>query len=468
MLSFKKIVAPHALPLFSVLVISGSLLIAMNFYSIKILSSTRAYVNGESHYSKAQKDASRYLITYLYTSDSYKWYLFNKELAVPKGDGKGRIELLTSGDIAKAKEGLRTGRNHEDDLDDLIWIFNNFQHISWVKKAILEWEKGDQMIVELDQMGKKIHETIENKSLTAKIRDHYLFQIGNLSDRLTINERNFSNTFGEGSRQIRDYLVLADIFFVCIIIASVSLYYRRLLHNLISVNHQIESKNKDLELVNKELDKFVYSASHDLRSPINSLQGLVQIMASEQNSEKSQYYLQLMNEVLEKQDQFIRDIVDYSRNKRQQITIETIDLKELFEETIKQHSFILHDRKIEWQLNWEIKRIESDRLRLKIIFNNLVSNAIKYCDPKKDIICIGATSKATPEGIAITIWDNGIGIASDQLPKIFEMFYVTKNNNHGTGLGLYIVCDAITLLNGRIEVTSELGKGTTFHIHLPQ
>lgn len=432
------------------------------------MSSIRAYVNGESHYSKGQKDASRYLITYLYTLDSYQWYLFNKELDVPKGDGKGRVVLQTTSSVEDAKEGFRAGRNHEDDLDDLIWIFNNFQRISWVKKAIKEWELGDVMIQELDALGKDIHQKIKDKKLTPKLRADYLKKIGTISDRLTINERNFSNTFGEGSRQIRDYLILADIFFICLIISSVSLYYRRLLLNLVTINEQIDSKNKDLELVNKELDKFVYSASHDLRSPITSLQGLIAIMKMEKDPEEMHNYLHLMNDVLNKQDQFIRDIVDYSRNKRQQIKIEPIDLPELFDETVKQHLYMVKDRVIQWDIQWNVKTINTDRLRLKIILNNLVSNAIKYGDPTKDTIVVSATSESSSEGVCIRIWDNGIGIAADQLPKIFEMFYVTSNNNHGTGLGLYIVRDAIDNLKGRIEVSSELGQGTLFKIYIPQ
>ena len=468
MLSYKKIFAPHALPLFSVLIISGSLLIALNFFSIKVLSSIRAYVNGESHYSKAQKDASRYLISYLYTKDSYQWYLFQKEIAVPKGDGKGRVELMGTGDVTKVKEGLRAGRNHEDDLDDLIWVFNYFQRIPWVNKAINEWETGDLMIKELDELGQEIHHTIQHSTVSPALRNQYLKKIGNISDRLTINERNFSNTFGEGSRQIRDYLILFDIFFVFVIIASVSLYYRRLLQNLVNVNRQYDQKNKDLELVNKELDKFVYSASHDLRSPITSLQGLINIMKTEKNPDEIQNYLGLMKDVLDKQDQFIKDIVDYSRNKRQKIVLETIDLNELFEETIKQHLYILNNRSIQWDKNWEVTHLVADRLRLKIIFNNLVSNAIKYSDGSKETIVVGIAAEPTADGVLIKIWDNGIGIAADQLPKIFEMFYVTQNNNRGTGLGLYIVRDAIDNLNGRIEVTSEIGKGTSFHIYIPQ
>ncbi len=132
----EKLRLPNVLILLSIIFLSCTFLIFINYFTIKILSSNRAYVNGESHYSKGQKDAVRYLITYLYTEDATQWELFKEELSVPQGDGAARIALITNGDDETIKKGLRAGRNHEKDLDDMIWLFRNFGKISLFKKAI--------------------------------------------------------------------------------------------------------------------------------------------------------------------------------------------------------------------------------------------------------------------------------------------------------------------------------------------
>src|SRR5258708_27809632 len=114
---FKKLRSSNLLILLLIVFLSCTLLIVINFFTIKILSANRAYVNGESHYSKGQKDAVRHLITYLYTQDKEQWKLFQEELRVPQGDGIARIVLSNKGDINIVKNGFRAGRNHEKDLD---------------------------------------------------------------------------------------------------------------------------------------------------------------------------------------------------------------------------------------------------------------------------------------------------------------------------------------------------------------
>ncbi|MFV8325785.1 hypothetical protein [Flavobacterium sp. ZS1P14] len=130
----------------TIVILSCSSLIIINYLTIKILSASRAYVNGESHYSKGQKDATRHLTTYLYTKDPTQWKLFNEELNVPKGDRIARIGLTYNGDSKTIKNGFRAGRNNEKDLDDIIWLFRHFHSAPFLAKAINEWKKGDYLI----------------------------------------------------------------------------------------------------------------------------------------------------------------------------------------------------------------------------------------------------------------------------------------------------------------------------------
>lgn len=121
------------LVLIFLIILSCTFLIYINHSTIRILSGIRAYVNGESHYSKAQKDAARNLITYLYTENEAAWDAYLEELRVPKGDSIARVHLIKGGDVEVIKDGFRQGRNDEKDLDDIIWLFKSFKNISFLQ-----------------------------------------------------------------------------------------------------------------------------------------------------------------------------------------------------------------------------------------------------------------------------------------------------------------------------------------------
>lgn len=458
---------PNVYILLLIVFLSCTLLIFINFFTIKILSANRAYVNGESHYSKGQKDAVRHLITYLYTGDKEQWKLYEEELKVPQGDGIARILLLVNGDIHIIKRGLRDGRNHEKDLDDMIWLFRNFRSVSFLAKAIKEWEQADQLINQIAEIGKEIDKKIKSSDLKPEDQKAFLSLISIISDRLTINERNFSNTLGEGTRAIKDQLIFTNIVFILIIISSVCIYYSIMVKRIIASKREIEVKNENLTLANKELDRFVYSASHDLRSPITSLKGLIEITQMEDDLEQIREYLNLMSQSLIKQDQFINDIIDYSKNKRKDVVLETVSLVSLFEGAIIQHTHIKNADRIMLDIDIMADKIQSDSLRLKIIVNNLMSNAIKYADESKDVMRISIRTYLEGNFCKIEVTDNGIGIKPDSKGHIFEMFYVVDSNK-GSGLGLYIVQEAIKSLNGTIELESEFTIGSKFTVTIPK
>lgn len=464
--TLKKLKLPKVLILLSVIFLSCTLLIIINFFTIKILSANRAYVNGESHYSKGQKDAARHLITYICNEDSLQWKLFKKELSVPQADGLVRKYLTNNSNTDSIKKALRTGHNNEEDLDDMIWLFKNFNQVSFFKKAIVEWEKGDVLISRFNAIGNTIHDKIKSGHLDDKSRADFLLQINEISDKLTINSISFSNTLGDGTREIKNYLIYTNIFFIMIIICSVTLYYAVMVKKLMRSNRVIENKNNDLTLANKELDRFVYSASHDLRSPISSLKGLVDILKTEEDPEEAKSYLNMMQDILNKQDQFIKDIIDYSRNKRTKDVLKKVSLAQIVTDAIAQLQYIEEARKITIEKHIEIDKVYNDSLRLKIVINNLLSNAIKYADFEKEKPIISIKTYKKDDSFIIEVEDNGIGISKQYLGRIFEMFFVT-NKNKGTGLGLYIVKEAIDNMSGTIAVESKIHAGSKFIVVIP-
>lgn len=463
---FKKLRFANVFILLLIVFVSCALLICINFFTIKTLSANRAYVNGESHYSKGQKDASRHLITYLYTKDQHQWKLYLEELKVPQGDGIARITLLKAGDNEAARKGLLIGRNHEEDLDDIIWLFDNFKEVPFLAKAIREWEQGDKLIFKLFIIGQQIDAKIKQDILTTADQQKFLQEISTISDKLTINERNFSNTLGEGTRKIKSLLIITNIFFIFIIVCSVCLYYSIMVKRLIFSKKEIETKNENLLLVNHELDRFVYSASHDLRSPITSLKGLIEITQLEDDPNQIKKYLNLMHESLAKQDCFINDIIDYSKNKRYEIVMEPVSLLEIFDEAIAQLMHIENANRIKFTKELYIDKIQSDNLRLKIIISNLISNAIKYADNNKQEMYVSIKTYFIDGCHKIEVADNGIGINDEYKDNIFEMYFGT-NKNKGSGLGLYIVKEAVENIKGNISVSSQSNIGSKFIVTIP-
>ncbi len=231
---------------------------------------------------------------------------------------------------------------------------------------------------------------------------------------------------------------------------------------------QLEDQNAELLKVNQELDNFVYRVSHDLRAPISSLLGLAEIIAGEQDLSKVKELLLLVKKTLEKQDKFIKDILDYSRNARQEIRAELINFHEILEEMFAQYTMTPLYSQVEYSFDIDQEvPFETDAYRLKIILNNLISNAFKYLKQRKVNSFVHIAVKADATGARIEVKDNGNGIPKEYINRIFEMFYRATDQQPGSGLGLYIVKETIAKLKGKVSVESQQGEGTTFKVYIP-
>ncbi len=227
-------------------------------------------------------------------------------------------------------------------------------------------------------------------------------------------------------------------------------------------------KNRDLEKVNSELDSFVYRVSHDLRAPLTSILGLISLMKIETNHEKISEYIGLQEKSVKKLDMFIKEIINLSRNSRLGITVSNIDFDELLNEIFESQHYTKDAEEIK-----RICEIEdglsffTDRQRLSIILNNLISNSLKYMDPQEKDPFVKVQVAMEKEECIIRVSDNGIGISEVYLPKIFEMFFRATKDFSGSGLGLYIVKETVEKLKGRISVKSKTREGSTFQVRLP-
>lgn len=231
----------------------------------------------------------------------------------------------------------------------------------------------------------------------------------------------------------------------------------------------LKSQNAELMKINKELDSFVYSVSHNLRAPLMSVLGLLDLAKHESHSSTSlDQYFMMMETSIHKLDDTVKEILDYSRNARQNLAIEKIDLKKMIADHFEKMQFMPGSRVIAREVSiQEHYPFYSDPYRLSVILNNLISNAIKYHDPVKDTPMIRITGEIQKNNVTLSFEDNGIGIEERYQSKVFEMFFRATEKNKGAGLGLYIVKEAVDKLKGEVKIESVIGKGTCFRITIP-
>lgn len=227
-------------------------------------------------------------------------------------------------------------------------------------------------------------------------------------------------------------------------------------------------QNQQLLKTNEELDRFVYSASHDLRAPISSLLGLIEVARLENDPSSIKRLLDLQERSLIRLDKFIYDIVSYSRNNRVDLEIERIDFRTLLNDVFDHLQFMNEARGLNSVIEVDQDlHFYSDKKRLIIILNNLISNAIRYSHAATPDIFIKTIVARSEEGVNIHVIDTGEGIDPVHIPKIFDMFYRASERSGGSGIGLYITKEVVQKLHGSIEVHSQKYQGTEFIVRLP-
>ncbi|MBL7872808.1 MAG: PAS domain S-box protein [Cyclobacteriaceae bacterium] len=224
---------------------------------------------------------------------------------------------------------------------------------------------------------------------------------------------------------------------------------------------------EELKIRNSELDNFVYKVSHDLRAPLSSVLGLVNLAKMPGNEDNPIEYLKIIGDKVGQLDHFISDVLSHSKNLKLEVKSGMIDFNAIIEKTFKDLSYMQGADKIKRNVEIHGGGFYSDPWRIGEIFRNLISNAIKYRRLTNVSCEVSILVKITPERASITFWDNGIGISAENMSKIFEMFYRASEQSEGSGLGLYIVKNAIEKLNGQVNVSSSPKTGTQFEISLP-
>lgn len=240
------------------------------------------------------------------------------------------------------------------------------------------------------------------------------------------------------------------------------------IHDRKIAEERIKKQNRVLEKTNLELDSFVYSASHDIRSPLTSILGLINIAMASNDKEEVEECLKLMTSRIHRLDDFLEDMLDFSRNMRLERKNREVNLYYFIDDILRSYDFGDGFEKYDVRLNIPPDlEVMTDPMRLKIILKNLISNSYKFSNPRQERSWLRISSLMVNSSFQLIFEDNGVGIRPELLDKIFDMFYRASEKSKGSGLGLYIAREMVLKLNGSIRVKSTYGEGSQFIVELP-
>ncbi|HTH55208.1 MAG TPA: PAS domain-containing sensor histidine kinase [Cyclobacteriaceae bacterium] len=236
---------------------------------------------------------------------------------------------------------------------------------------------------------------------------------------------------------------------------------------LLDVTDLVKKEN-EIARLNQELDQLIYHASHELRSPLTSMLGLINLMRQDSSCIFPKDYTGLMEQKVNKLDSLLKSIVAIAYNNRVETSKENIEWNGLMNSCLRDGT-IFNEKNVavECEVN-QVGVFIGDENRIKIIIKNLLSNAYKYQNPHGINARVKIQVHSDENHASIVIADNGIGIDEKYLRNVFQMFYKAHvHSTEGHGLGLYIVKAMVDRVDGKIYVESKMGEGTQFKVVVP-
>lgn len=222
-----------------------ALLAGLTVLSIDLLSAARAYVGGESLWSKAQKDAVYHLERYIATRDVQEYRQFEEALAVPLGDRRARLALEQKPpDREAARQGFLAGGNHPDDVDGMVNLFVRFRHVSFMAAAIDIWAEADQQIAQLSALGREIQERVSAGDTRSREFNALAAELPRLNQRLTDLEKRFSATLGEASRTVGRLVLAVTLALAVLLTAAAAWLTHRLMRAQAHAEHELLLANE--------------------------------------------------------------------------------------------------------------------------------------------------------------------------------------------------------------------------------
>ncbi|MEM7106578.1 MAG: 7TM diverse intracellular signaling domain-containing protein [Bacteroidota bacterium] len=395
---------------------------------------------------------------------SVKVYALYRQLLQKETDQKNLIQRKNQELEEKVAERTQSIQEKEinlrsilDNYDNSIWSLNSrFEIIEFNTVFSYEWKLAYDIEVEV---GRNILDLIPDTETRTLWKNRY-------ENALDNKKAVYHDSYQVGSEKKHYEIHVFPISYENEV-TGISFFSKDITKRVIA-QEQLLSQNQILTKVNKELDSFVYSASHDLKAPLASVLGLISLLRKEKDQNSAGLYYDMMEKSIKRLDRFIKDIIDYSRNARVDLEPEEIHLKQLINNSFDDLKYIDGAEEIKKYIHIKDDlKVTTDPTRLRVVVRNILSNAIKYGHEEGGRKQIEVEAYRENGKLVMSITDSGPGIPEDQQEKIFDMFYRLHENKSGTGLGLYIVQETIDKLKGTIKVVKKEGKGACFQITIP-
>jgi signal transduction histidine kinase len=236
---------------------------------------------------------------------------------------------------------------------------------------------------------------------------------------------------------------------------------------LVKTQHRLHKKIADLDNTNDALNRFAYAVSHDLKSPLNTIHGLIEVFEMEYRGQikgDGEKYLSLIKSQAQNMGNLIKGILEYSKSGDGKGNPQNVDLNQLLREVLVN---IVVPNNIKVIIQDNLPSVMIDKFQVLQVYQNLISNAVKYNDKEEGIVEVGYTNHGSYNTFFVK--DNGQGIDAENHEKVFDIFQKLKSikESDSTGVGLAIVKKIIESHGGKIWLESEVGKGASFYFTLP-
>jgi PAS domain S-box-containing protein len=240
---------------------------------------------------------------------------------------------------------------------------------------------------------------------------------------------------------------------------------------VVESNEKLQASNQQLLIINRDLDNFIYTASHDLKSPIANIEGLMTALVKKLTAkfsldEEQQNILSMVTSSVDRLKSTIANLTEIAKVQKETAQQETVSIEKVLEEVVEDLGRLVPDTGVSIQKYLEVDEIKFARKHLRSILLNLLSNAIKYHSKERKPV-VEIRTRIERNYIVIEVKDNGLGIAANNIEKLFTMFKRFHTHVEGTGIGLYIIKRIVENVGGKIQVESRVEEGTKFIIYLP-